>query len=219
MSGFTVRLTGPWKEAQYLFRTERINEPQFRQSFSVGVQVTAKVILREIRQNIKRGNYAGSRTPNAPLTRAIKRSSLPLADRGQLFKAITSKPIDWHSVEIGVVKGDDRANIALIVHEGVQIPVTDKMRRMFQALAEASDGGRSPSTLTGRAAELWARMSGGWKALRASTDVIRIPPRPFIREVIEHPAIERFVAENLLKTTQRAIAGLPVTAAHLKTQV
>lgn len=216
---YTVRLVGPWKEAQHLFRTERINEPAFQRAFAAGVQITARVIVREIRQNIKRGNYAGHRTPNAPLTRAIKRSSLPLADRGQLFKAITLKVTSWSTVEIGIAKESDRANIAQIVHEGVEIPVTPKMRRMFQALAEASDGGRSPSSLTGRAAELWARMSGGWKALKDSTEVIKIPARPFIREVIEHPAIERFVADNLLETTRRAIAGLPVTAGHLKTQV
>lgn len=131
-----------------------------------------------IRRLIRAG---GNFSANALLTREIKRSSKPLVDFGSgLFQAVTSQTQTATSVFIGVQQTSEFFNIAEALHDGRVISVTPKMRLMFQVLHSASIGTIDPSTLTGRAAELWKRKPGGWYPLKSSTVAIVLPPRPFI---------------------------------------
>jgi len=132
-----------------------------------------------IREEIANGSYE----PNRPLTVALKgNKNEPLkGDRpgAPLFKAITSSVINDYTVFIGVLQTDGAYNIALTIHEGVSIKVTDAMRGLFFVLWLK---GQNPSVeLTGRAKELWEKMPGGWFPLKDSTNVIVIPSRPFIK--------------------------------------
>lgn len=218
MSGLTVTLKGDWNALRLLLLPGQFQE-RVREGVRLATKVNALVVQREVRDNIRKGLYANNRAPNAALTVAIKRSSKPLIDSGHLFKSVTTVQTDWHTAEVGVLRGDPGANIAEVVHEGRMIPVTQAMRSLFAMLAEASDGSIDPSKLTGRAQELFARMPKGWKALRPSTTHIRIPPRPYLREVVEDQRVNDLCGRNWLTAAARATAGLPVTQGHLERKV
>lgn len=218
MSGLTVKLTGDWSEIRRLLLVGQFQE-NVRAGVRIATGVNAFVVRREVRDSVRKATYATNRAPNAALTSAIKRSSKPLVDSGHLFKSVTSVQTDWHTAEVGVLRGDPHVAIAEIVHEGRDIEVTQSMRALFAILAEASAGSIDPSRLTGRAQELFGRMSKGWKALRPSTTHIKIPARPYLREVVEDPRVNLLCGKNWLTAISRATAGLPVTAAHLDRQV
>lgn len=143
-------------------------------------QLNALVAEASIRDIIKGGGFEA----NAPLTSAIKRSSKPLVDKGDLFKAITSQPRNAFEAFVGILMTDGLYDVALAVHDGVSIKVTDKMRNMFYVLWQASIGEIPASKLEGRAAELFARYKN-WRPLRESTSNIVIPARPFIRKAFQ----------------------------------
>ncbi len=133
-----------------------------------------------IREEITNGSYE----PNRELTVALKggRNEPLKGDRSgaSLFKAITSSVINDYTVFIGVLQTSGEYNIALTIHEGVSIKVTEAMRGLFYILW--LKGEKNPTLeLTGRAKELWDKMPGGWLPLRKSTSVIVIPSRPFIK--------------------------------------
>jgi hypothetical protein len=133
-----------------------------------------------IRQEITNGKFES----NKPLTIALKGVDEPLkgdSAGAPLFKAITSKVVNDYAVFIGVLQTSGVYNIAVTIHDGRSIKVTEKMKNLFNILWLKEN---NPSIdLTGRAAELWEKMPGGWKPLKASTTVIVIPPRPFIKNV------------------------------------
>lgn len=145
------------------------------------------------RKEISGGSYA----PNAPLTIALKGVNEPLiGDRtgSPLFKAITSKVVNDNTVFVGILQKDGEYNIAVAIHEGATIKVTQKMRNMFYILWRKET---DPSiNLTGRAKELWDKMPGGWKPLNESTKAINIPSRPFIKNALDSDEFRKF-AENI----------------------
>lgn len=140
-----------------------------------------------IRQEIANGKFES----NKPLTVALKGTNEPLKGDGTgaaLFKSITSQAINDYTVFVGVLKTEGIYNIAVTIHEGTSIEVTDKMRNMFKLLWLKEN---NPAlNLTGRAAELWEKMPGGWKPLKSSTVAIIIPPRKFIGNVWESGEIQ-----------------------------
>jgi hypothetical protein len=155
--------------------------------------LNGKVAERQIRESIKSGRYDG----NAPLTTALKGGDKPLVGpTAQMFGAITSRAITDLSVFIGILRTADVYNIALAIHQGTAIKVTKKMRGLFFVLWLASNGSIDPSTLSGRAAELWEQMSGGWLPLKPGTKVITIPGRPFIKQAFADIRLRRKVKEN-----------------------
>lgn len=115
--------------------------------------------------------------PNHPLTELLKGSSKPLiGEDGDLLASIQGKAVKWNLAFLGVMKEKRKKglpfaskkaligqiSLAAILHEGVDIKVTDKMRRFFAVMA-----GKFP---------------GRVKPLKASTTVIHIPGRPFLEE-------------------------------------
>jgi hypothetical protein len=155
--------------------------------------LNGKVLLRGIRKTIQSGNFES----NKPLTVAIKGSSKPLVDYGHhLFQALTSKVVDDFTAFAGVLQKDDFYNIARFLHDGGALPVTDKMRGLFYVLWLASRNAIDPGELTGRAAELWDRMPGGWFPLDENTQAIMIAGRPFIEKAIEDPEFRKLAKRN-----------------------
>jgi len=211
----TVRLTGDWRGLRFLLSVSRLDAALQAQILKA-TTVNAMILRREIRENIRSGKWAAGRAKNAPLTAWIKGSTKPLVDTGQLFQAITSKVVSYGRAEVGVARTARAANTAATVHEGAVVRVTPRMRAMFRALADVSRGKRDPSSLRGRAAALYARRKKGWKPLKDSTTHIRIPARPFIREVVESPAVQRRVYENWLAAASGAVAN---TTAKIRADV
>lgn len=173
-----IKLSKDWKKLEKALSK---SGPVVRKHIRRATQFIGKKGEALIRNEITNGNYE----PNRPLTVALKGGrNEPLKGTragAPLFKSITSKIIDDFTVFIGVLQTNEGYNIAVTIHEGKTIKVTEKMRNMFYVLWLKSI---KPSVqLTGRAEELWEQMPGGWLPLKKETTSIHITSRPFIKKV------------------------------------
>lgn len=130
----------------------------------------------EVKKGIISGAPGGQKfVPNSPMTIARKGSSKPLIDKGDLIGSITYQVIDNDNVFIGVKKGKE-ANIAAVHEFGCTIQVTPKMRAYlhYQGIH-----------------------------LKASTQYIHIPARPFLRPVLLGEEFKAKVAEIYIQAVER----------------
>lgn len=113
--------------------------------------------------------------PDSSLTAERKGSTKPLIDKGDLVGSVTYQVIDGNHVFIGVNKGKE-VNIAAVHEFGCTIEVTPKMRAYlhYQGIH-----------------------------LKASTKYISIPPRPFLRPVMQSKDFKDGVAEIYIKALER----------------
>lgn len=189
----------------------RIMEPSrfnnaLRKHVSLATRRGALLVRKEIRRSIKKGVAP----KNAPLTRAIKGSSKPLVDKGDLWQAISIEQPDFGTAFIGVKRTDENYDVARALHEGVSIKVTPKMRGLFHILWLASVArreGKPIPPLTGRAAQLFARFQD-WKPLKQDTQVIRIPARPFIADTFGRQDVKDGVIQQWNKAIASAFAEI-----------
>lgn len=169
-----------------------------RKHVGAATRLNGLLLKKRVRERIR----SGVPPRNAALTMLIKGSSKPLVDRGDLFGAVTSAVISWDRAEVGFLRTSGANNIGEILTRGAIIPVTDKMRAMFKALAMVADGSWPASKLRGRALELWNRRPGlPWKPLKDSTKAIVIPPRPFMRQAFTDQA----TIDECLATWRQAV--------------
>lgn len=172
-----------------------LNSKQFnkimRRNMRRATQLNGMVAQAAYRKAIQ----SGVRPGNAALTQAIKGDDKPLVGTSEMFNAITSKVVNDFTAFAGVLRSDGIYNIAVIVHEGASIPVTQKMRNMFYMLWQASIGRIDSSELTGRAKELFEAMQD-WYPLKESTNFIVIPGRPWMRQANDNPELKRLVRNN-----------------------
>lgn len=166
-------------------------QANFRKRMRVATAQNALMVQAEARRLIQAGAYAR----NAALTAAIKGSSKPLADKGDLFKSITHFVEDDFTAYVGVMRTDDRYDLAVALHDGFEVSVTPAMRGMFFILWQASTGAVSSDKLTGRAAELFERYQD-WLPLKASTTTIVTPPRPFIEAAFQSSGVRKKAEAN-----------------------
>lgn len=156
----------------------------------------ALLVVRAIRKKIQAGDFEG----NASLTVAIKGSTKPLVHSGNTFQAITHT-LKGPNAFVGILRTAKEHDIAVMLHEGTELPVTERMRGLFYVLWLASVGSIPASELNGRAAELFSRYQK-WKPLKPSTTKIVIPGRPFIREAFEDRALRAKIAKNWANAVQ-----------------
>lgn len=166
---------------------------------------------REVRREIRKGVPP----TNAPLTASLKGGRKPLVGtKGtDLFNAITSRAESWHTVLVGVRRMTTHGgsyNVAEIVHEGAEIPVTPAMRSMFQLLFWASrqyHAGRPVTVhLEGRALELWMMSkSKRFYPLKPTTVAIVIPRRPFIEYAFRERSLRDGAEKNWTEAINQAI--------------
>lgn len=188
-TGFKIRGLKRWKKAL----DARGFDQAARRHMRTATELNGKVAEKIIRKALQSGRGLKK---NAALTQVIKGSNNPLVDDGTLFQAITSQVIDDFTVFAGVLRKDKDFDVAVAVHQGAQAKVTNKMRGMFFVLWRASEGALDPGELTGRAKELFGRMSKGWLPLMNETEVILIPPRPFIRTAFANTQMIKQVRDN-----------------------
>jgi hypothetical protein len=149
---------------------------------------------KDAEEVMRRAIQDGGYERNAELTVAIKGSEKPLFDKGSsLSQAITSIVVDDLTTFIGVPSKDSFYDVAVVLHEGRAIPVTDAMRGMFYMLWRASVG--DPVTLSERAKQLFER-NQDWLPLKKSTKAIVIPSRPFVRKAFEDPELHARARKN-----------------------
>jgi hypothetical protein len=157
----TFEMTG-WKKLKTIFSPADFGAvlvPNLRKATAYNAQLVRK----EIRQRIVDMKYS----PNAKLTIMLKGSSKPLVGMDSaLFNGVTTTVVNEKTAFVGVLRqarhGNQTglANLAEMLHDGMTIQVTPKMRHLFLLLFEASQGRLDPSKLTGRAAELWEQLKG-----------------------------------------------------------
>lgn len=176
--------------------------------------INAHIMQAHMRKVIKSGTLA----KNAALTMAVKRSSKPLVDFGDLWQAVTTYQKRWDLAFVGILRREAKYNIALFLHEGGNIPVTQKMRGLFFVLAQASataqsreDRGRfmgaTAVSLSGRAEELFSRYKK-WRPLSVDTRVIKVPARPFAEIAFKETpsSVTQQIRDNWARAIQRALA-------------
>lgn len=149
-------------------------------------KLNALAAVKTMRDVVQNGSFKA----NAPLTVAIKGSSKPLVESGDMFQSITTEKLDDDHYFVGVLRTEAGYDLVNIVHNGAVITVTPAMRWMFMLLSKASTGSMDPSKLEGRAAELFGKFKD-WKPLAESTTQIVIPERPF--------AVVAFNRDDLVK--------------------
>lgn len=178
--------------------------------------LNGKVYEKHVRGVIKEAPF----TPNAPLTEAIKKDNKPLVGvetGATLFKAITSKLMSGGSafndaVFIGVLRTNSFYNIAMTIHYGKTIPVTERMRGLFLMLAAASQGKISKDKLSKRGQDLFDYMNKGWKPLKKGTTRIVIPPREFITEAFKDSRPRKIAKQNWQQALQAAFAEIKASS-------
>jgi len=181
---------------------------------------------RDARNAIRGGAYA----PNSPVTVALKGSSKPLVDRGDLFQGLTYSQPDAMTVQLGVMRravGDQGINVALVLHEGATVNVKRypqvrravfaKLRDSLSAerLAALNPRSRASVKRAGRALGMtprqrnavMAKLGRGTKASGSGKTVWIIPARPFITAPIEAPAFGAFVVRAYGDAVRAAFRG------------
>jgi len=188
---------GDWKAVDKKLRASYLQQ-RLDIYIPPGLKRAAKAAEAEIQRAIRGRRYIA----NAPLTTGIKGSSNPLVDTDAMAASVTRRVEDWNVVWVGVPSGNtssgaDRTSIALALHRGERIRVTQKMRAMFVALSRVSDKKMSPGRLRGRAAALYAKNpSFQWRPIRRRKRFLRIPKRPFMqRAFMSGRTRKAFVAE------------------------
>ena len=134
----------------------------------------------EVKRGIVSGAPGGQKfVPNSPITIERKKSSSPLIDNGDLVGSVTYQVIDDNNIFIGVKKGKE-ANIAAVHEFGCTIRVTPKMR---------------------------AYLHHQGVHLRASTQYIHIPARPFLRPVLYGEDFKAKAADIYIKAIEGMFSG------------
>jgi len=183
---------GPgWKKLQ-----AALDPKKFTAKLKKNVGKATSINGELVKAAIQRGIQRGRKPKGAALTILIKKSRKPLVDKGELFGAITAQQSDWKTVFVGVLRNAPEFSIAETLHEGANIPVTPAMRALFTMLWWVSQGKMAPEKLTGRAKELWEKAPGIWLPLKASTGIIHIPSRPFIRLAFANNKLKKAVKQN-----------------------
>lgn len=147
---------------------------------AAGIRQAAARVGNYGASQVKKGIVSGAPggqafVPNSPLTVERKGSSKPLINHGDLVGSITYEVVDSKSVFIGVKKGKEH-NIAAVHEFGCTIAVTPKMR---------------------------AYLHHQGVHLRASTQYIHIPARPFLRPVLHSDDFKAKVAEIYIQAIER----------------
>lgn len=197
---YTVTGLVEWRNATDANSFARRLQKNIRRATGLNALAAAK----KMRETIQSGTLKA----NAPLTVALKHSSKPLVEGGDLFQSITVQEINEDEQFVGVLRTEGDFNLVKILHEGVSIPVTPAMRWMFLLLSKASQGLMDPSKLEGRAAELFGKFQD-WKPLAASTTTIVIPERPFVRIAFEAPDLIKLCQANWAAACQAAMNPKP----------
>lgn len=160
-------------------------EKRLQRNVKKATRKVGLLAVRKVKTDIRQKKVKPSKLSG--LTVAIKGSTKALVDTGELLKSIISQLVAWNIVLVGVLKNravrdeltgqtKDVIMIAKILHDGADIPVSDKMRRFFFWLANSE---ASP-------------VKGKIHALKPSTRMIHVPARPFMKGILDKSARDEY---------------------------
>lgn len=163
-----------------------------------GTKKAVQFVIAEIQNRIRAGRYRKL----SPLTRMMRTlegySTTPLLRRGALVRSITGDVETAWKASVGLLstfgsqrgrdpttgkfkKGEQReSNLGRLLHDGGLIKVTDKMRQAFARRMKRA-------ALKNNASLLPPQKKG--------KGYIKIPPRPFIKDVFDDPAVMKKIEE------------------------
>jgi len=193
-------LSGDWKKYGATLDTFADN---FSRLVGLATERNAIEVRDEIRRRIDQKKYG----ENAPRTLILKGGGYPLVGKSgspekakgasgggtgaALLKSLAYEMEGPLAAVVGVNRWavwKGRKNIGKIVHDGIVINVTDKMRKYFLFLA-------------------FKYGDKGFKPLHPKTTKIRIPPRPFIKTVVDDGMVQARMKKEWSKAVDAAFAG------------
>lgn len=175
--------------------------------------------------------------PNSPITIALKGSSKPLVDKGDLFQGISYELDGPYNIRMGLLKrrvGQQVVNVGMVLHEGATIDVSahPQVRRKVWAMVRKAVGAERMKALNGRsrkavakaAADLGIKATGRSRrgmfgALKAQgklqarpaagsgRQVWVIPARPFLSTPIMDPAFGKAVEQHYTEAIRATFQG------------
>lgn len=206
----SLTLTGDWNGFQE--NLSPTGAARLRRNMAIATQRNARLLVKFMRRLITEQQVRGggtSFTPNAKLTRYIKRSSKPLMHTAQMARSITWRSFghDDLSAWVGLPTLGPR-NAYRIAHNGGQIPVTFGMRRMFWALYQATRKDRpwhGPIQLRGRALEIALKMRPGVTIfpIGRGTTRLYVPGRPFMLRALFDTEFQRQAIANWQRAVEK----------------
>ena len=188
-------------------------EPAFQKAAKKAVLKEAHFLRTKMVRGIRQGAPGGKRfLPLAASTLAVRRfkgrgGKKPLIVSGALRNSIRVKK-EGDSVFVGVLRSaaGNRANIAEIQEFGsrpIVIPMTPKARRFLMKIFRESNLIRNPSTSSSGSTGQ-PRASGGGLSIA----IVRIPPRPFVRPVVDRFAKPRMIKNRFEGNLARELGGM-----------
>jgi hypothetical protein len=168
VSEISLELKG-FEQVKKLFNSVNFKK-RLRKYVGKATTENAKLAKEYIEASIKSGSDYEA---NSPITVALKGSSTPLFETGQLARSISTKRASWNLSFVGVMTwapkygsmGEVRPliEIASILHEGAVLPISKKMRNFFAGMS---------------------RKDARWRPIPGGVSSIYIPPRPFLKTVL-----------------------------------
>lgn len=196
-------LIGDWRRLKAALDPERLRARLHREIAAANKRIGLKgraLVVKSIRAR----DYA----PNSPITIAIKGSSAPLVDRGDLIQSITYSVPEWYRLRIGVLKQTPaQLNIARILHEGAVIDVRKHPKVRAAVMLKLADRlgkkrtGASKKVTTEAAAQLATARS------RPAGHLWIIPGRPFLRKPLTSAAMRRIARDEWRIAVRKALGG------------
>ena len=198
----TLKLSGDFELFSQFMDGEKF-KPVFEREIKRATLKNCLYCVAAIKTEIKQRRYE----ENGPLTLALTRNSIPLLKEKNLVDAIAYRLDSALQAEIGIIgthestggvtrKTYDLVKVATLLHEGYLIKITPKMVAAIMAAL------RYAKALKHRGA---SRALGAIEKNEGSTGftagVWRVPPRPFMTQVLERPDIE----ERIRKTWREAL--------------
>ncbi len=201
-----ARLIGDWRQLMRALDPARVRASIHREiekaNHKIGLAGRAFVV-----KSIRARDYA----PNSPLTIAMKGSSAPLVDRGDLIQGITHDVPSWDRVRVGVLRkstnGATLVNVAAILHEGAVIDIRKHpkvraavMAKLGKRLGEKRRGASEKATV-----DAAAQLAIG--ATRPGGHLWIIPGRPFLRKPLTSAAMRTFTRDAWRAAVRRALGA------------
>lgn len=177
-----VELFGDWDRMD-----EILSAPRFRRKLRKHMRKANRriglALQRRVRTSIRSGDYAA----NSPMTVAMKGSSKPLVDNGDLFRAVTYQvDPDGFGLMVGVKRmgttaGGDTFSIAAALHEGYTIDLRQRPDIRKAVFAKLRKKGRNKKWRPGPgvASPIWV-----------------VPGRPFIMQPVQEAWDEGLVLQH-----------------------
>jgi hypothetical protein len=200
-----VKLTGDWDKVRKDLRRD-VLERRFELFVGAELDRAGAEAVKTIKAFIK---TPGKYRKNSPMTVMIKQATSHLVDTTQLLQSVQMTTVSKFDRWVGASSkrmSMRELKIALRLHEGMQIKISPRMRRMFEIIHAVWMGKLKRSYLRGRAAVLFARNPRGpWMPFKKKKRAIRIPARPFIERVRSNKTYQAFFRRAMMAGVRQAV--------------